>query len=235
MREAGVSKGYLASLNLSLLKDESELPENVEENYRRFCEAIGVDKSKLALGYQCHEDKIVELFEEDVRGREFGLDKAFEGVDGLITNARNLPLLVRFADCQGVLFFDPIKKVIAAVHSGWRGNAKNIIGKAVELMKKDFGCDAANILAGISQSLGPCCAEFTFPLIELPKFLHKYLDDKNKVDLWKCSKDQLQEAGVLPQNIEITSRCTVCENNVFFSYRGGNKKTGHMGAIIQLV
>lgn len=226
-RHGGVSEGYLTSLNLGMEVGDSE--KNVKENYRRFCEAIGVGRDKLILGHQRHTANILTVSEENVGELKMPIDE----VDGFVTNLKNCPLMVRFADCQGVLMFDPIKMVIAAVHSGWRGNVQNIIGKAVGKMVAEFGCNADNILVGISPSLGPCCAEFTDPVKELPQFMHKHVNGK-KVDLWQCSLEQLLAAGVKSENVEIARRCTVCENTEFFSYRGGKKKTGHMGGAICL-
>lgn len=116
-------------------------------------------------------------------------------------------------------------------------------------MVRNFDCDAKNILVGISPSLGPCCSEFTDPESELPDWMQKYVGAKkpcssckntnmlaknNFVDLWQCSFDQLTEAGVLPDNIENMSRCTVCENDIFFSYRVGGVKSGRMGGVVEL-
>ncbi len=246
-REAGNEN--LASMNLGLPGDiDSE--ENLRENYRSFCEAVGVDEECLVVPIQEHSDKILVLKEgahfvpgngislPDHDGK-FGWRKPVEGYDGLITNAKNLPVMVRFADCQGVLFFDPVKSVIAAVHCGWRGNVQNIIGKAVKKMVAEFGCDAGDILVGISQSLGPCHAEFTDPAKELPEWMQEYVGKKAgakelHVDLWQCSFDQLTETGIVAKNIEMMRRCTVCENNIFFSYRVAGEKYGRMGAVIQL-
>lgn len=227
-RKGGVSKGYLDSLNFGLeVGDEKQ---NVMENYRRFSKSVGFNLRNLAIAFQEHSDNILILKE-----RPKGLGTYYDGVDGFMTNLKNVPLMVRFADCQGALLFDPKKKVIAAVHSGWRGNTKNILGKAIQKMILEFGSFAADIVVGISPSLGPCCSEFSDPFNELPKEIHKYVDEKNKVDLWKCSLDQLIKAGVPIKNIEIARRCTVCGNNEFFSFRGGKRKTGHMAGAIELI
>ncbi|MBI4232485.1 laccase domain-containing protein [Candidatus Peregrinibacteria bacterium] len=225
MRDGGVSKGHLDSLNLGLKLEDAT--ENLRENYDRFCTEVGVNVDDLVLAYQDHSDKVL-VVEEGV-----GLNHPFEGVDGFITNKIGVPLSVRFADCQGVLMFDPMKRLIAAVHCGWRGNVQNILGKTVEKMIKEFSSDPKDILVGISQSLGPCCAEFSDPMKELPPFMHEYVSDR-KVDLWQCSLDQLKKAGIPRLNVELVGHCTVCENDIFFSYRAGKKKTGHMAAVIEL-
>jgi hypothetical protein len=230
MREGGVSEGAFESLNLGLKLGDSD--ENLQKNYKKFCDEVGIDIERLCLGYQEHTDNI--LCVKSLDDRTFGLENPFNDIDGFITNMSGIALMVRFADCQGVMMLDPVKRVVAAVHSGWRGNVMNIIGKCVGMMVRDFGCDAGDILVGISPSLGPCCAEFNSPFEELPEFIHKYVKDRH-VDFWQCSLDQLVEAGVSAENIEIARRCTVCENDKFFSYRGGKRKTGHMGGVISLI
>lgn len=226
MREGGVSEGPFESLNLGL--DVGDKFENVEENFSRFCGELGADMDKLCLAFQDHTDNVVRIDEGA------GFEHPFENVDGFVTNVVGTPLMVRFADCQGVFLHDPKKRVISAVHSGWRGNTQNIIGKAVEKMVAEYGCDAGDILSSVSPSLGPCCAEFTDPLRELPKEMHKYISDRH-VDLWECAYDQLLGAGVLVDNIEMARECTKCNKDKYFSFRGGNKMTGHMGGIIMMV
>mgnify|MGYP001055272422 CR=1 FL=1 len=224
-RDGGVSSGPYESLDLRLEGGDS--PKNVRKNYEIFSEAVGFNLDALAIAHQEHTDKILVISDP------VGLDNAIRGVDGFMTNQKNIPLMVRFADCQGVLFYDPIKQVIAAVHSGWRGNTKNILGKTVAKMKSEFGSNPANILLGISQSLCPKCAEFSDPMMVLPESMHKYINGKH-VDLWQCSLDQLEASGVLLDNVELMGRCTVCEYDKFFSVRAGKTVTGHMGAVIQL-
>ena len=220
-RDGGVSSGAYKSLDLSMRGG------NVKKNYEIFSNKTGFDLKNVAIAYQKHTDKILRV------DQPLGFKNAKEAIDGFMTNKKNIPLIVRFADCQGVLYFDPIKKVIAAVHCGWRGNTKNIVGKAIKKMKEEYNCDPKNILVGISQSLCPDCSEFSNPKKELPEHMHKYIKDRH-VNLWQCSIDQLTAEGVLNKNIELLKRCTVCEYDKFFSFRGGKTVTGHMAAVIQL-
>ncbi len=231
LRGGGVSKGVFESLNLGL--DVGDDYENVAENYRRFCEAAKVSIDSLCVAHQEHTDIILRV------DKGAGFASPFSKIDGFVTDVVGLPLMVRFADCQGILMFDPIKRVIAAVHSGWRGNAKNIAGKAVKKMIAEYGCNAADILIGVGPSLGPCHAEFSDPRAELPEFMWKYIEvDGQRVNLWNCCFDQLTAEGILASNIEMLRRCTVCENDKFFSFRvakqAGYDKSGHMGAVIEL-
>lgn len=220
-----MSAGPYESLNLGLEGDDFD---NIKENYRRFAQEVGFELEKLCIPYQEHTDKVLIVNDGPC------LSKPFAGIDGFITRTPGIPIAVRFADCQGVLMYAPSKNVIAAVHSGWRGNAQNIIGKAVRSMVTNLDCDPSKILVGISQSLGPCHAEFSDPASELPEFMQRYVKN-NHVDLWQCSLDQLTNEGVLAENVEIMRRCTVCENDKFFSYRASNGQYGHMAGVIQLL
>jgi polyphenol oxidase len=225
-RKGGVSEGPYESLNLNLVGDDNE---KIQENYRLFLCEVGVGKN-IAVAYQKHTDRVLVVD----KNSKLGLETPYDDIDGFITQEVGIPLVVRFADCQGVLIYDPVKRVIAAVHSGWRGNAQNIIGKTIDRMKKEFNCDPINILIGISQSLGPCCGDFTDPLNELPSEMHKHVNGK-KVDLWACSKEQVLNCGIPETNLEILERCTLCENDKFFSFRADKGITGHMAAVIQMV
>lgn len=231
LRFDGASSGIYESLNLGL--DVGDSDELVAENYRKFAEAAGFDLAKLCVAHQEHTDVVLRV------DSGAGFSSPFSGVDGFVTNVVGIPLMVRFADCQGVLYFDPVKRVIAAVHSGWRGNAKNIVGKCVQKMVAEYACNPADILVGVGASLGPCHAEFSDPRAELPEFMWKYiLEDGKHVNLWDCCFDELIAEGILAKNVEMLRRCTVCENDKFFSFRvakkEGHEKSGHMGAVIWL-
>lgn len=225
-RTGGVSGGHFESLNLGFDIGDSE--ENVKENYRRFCGKAGISSERLFSSKQVHGDKIFVITGETDFSSPLGEYDAF------ITAAKQRPLLVRFADCQGALILDPVKRVIAAVHCGWRGSTLNILGKTVLKMIENFDCDPADLIVGISPSLGPCCAEFTDPSKELPEFMQQYVNEKNCVDLWQCSLNQLKEAGVLVENIEVEKICTACNKDLFFSHRRDKGNTGRMAAIIAL-
>jgi copper oxidase (laccase) domain-containing protein len=128
---------------------------------------------------------------------------------------------------------DPIRQVVANVHSGWRGSIINIIGRTVNAMEKHFGCDPAQIQAGIGPSLGPCCAEFVNYETEIPEKFWHHKDAGHHFDFWSISQDQLMDAGVLKANIENCQICTKCHTDLFFSYRGEGT-TGRFASVIGL-
>lgn len=178
-----------------------------------FYEGLGVKPEAVVLAEQRHTDVVLRVD----RGGE-----VYEGVDGFMTDRVGVVCTAKFADCQGVFMFDPVRKVVCSVHSGWRGNAQNIIGKAVRKLGVEYGCVAGDLVVGVSASLGVCCAEFSAPFEELPVEMHDYVDG-NFVDLVACAKDQLLAEGVLVENIELDGRCTKCESELFYSFRRGDE------------
>lgn len=153
--------------------------------------------------------------------------------DALITNLKGVGLMIKHADCQAALFYDPINRVIAAVHAGWRGSAGKIYTKTVQVLKDVFKSHPENLLVGISPSLGKEHAAFIHYRTELPKALWSYQVKPNYFDFWKISFDELIQAGLLPHHIQIAGQCTY-DNKEYFSYRR-EKVTGRMGSIIALI
>ena len=154
--------------------------------------------------------------------------------DAIITDMKNVFIVIQVADCQAVMLYDPIKKVIANIHSGWKGSVQNIIGKCVDKMRLEFGCQPENILAGICPSLGPCCSEFVNYKDEIPQNLWKYkIKDKNYFNFWDMSADQLMEKGVKKEHIENIEICTKCNTDLFYSFRG-EKTTGRFACVISM-
>lgn len=141
--------------------------------------------------------------------------------------------MIKHADCQAAIFFDPVERAVGAVHCGWRGNVQNIYRHTVETFQSQFGSRVENLLVCISPSLGPENAEFINHERELPQ---EFLSFKQKVchfDLWAIARWQLEEVGVLPQHIEIANICTFSDAGDFFSFRR-EKKTGNHGTVVVL-
>ncbi len=153
--------------------------------------------------------------------------------DAMITDIPGLPIGIQLADCQAVMLYDPLKAVVANVHSGWRGSIQNIVGAAVRRMETDFACEAENIHAAVSPSLGPCCSEFKNYRSELPKEFLDYKDGRDHFNFWAATRDQLAAAGVSPGHMEFAEICTKCNEHLFFSYRK-KRETGRFAAVISL-
>jgi len=185
---------------------------------------------------QVHGDVVKVLKKEDVDPLKiFEVEKETHRADGIITDMRGVFLVIQVADCQSVMLYDPDKKVIANIHSGWRGSVLNIIGNCVDKMALEFGCRPENLLAGISPSLGPCCSEFIHYKEEIPEHLWKYKQrGKENFDFWAMSQDQLMEKGVKKENIRNMEICTKCRTDVFYSYRG-EKTAGRFACVISMI
>jgi len=123
--------------------------------------------------------------------------------------------------------------VVANVHCGWRGQVQNILGDTVRLLQSRFGTRPADLYAAVGPSLGPCCAEFRNFRREFPPALWTYQVRPTYFDLWRLSRDQLAEAGLLPARLDLAGLCTRCGADEFYSYRR-DKVTGRQGAIIAL-
>jgi copper oxidase (laccase) domain-containing protein len=118
------------------------------------------------------------------------------------------------------MLYDQTRRMLGLVHSGWRGSARNIIGAAAAKMK-ELGARTENMLAAVTPSLGPCCAEFRNYEKELPRRFQRFMVSENHFDFWAISVEQLVEAGLKAENIEVAGLCTKCSAE-FFSYRRGD-------------
>lgn len=238
-RVGGVSEGIYASLNLGTNRGDDR--EKVRENYRRVCRALGVDMKKLVFSSQVHGDVVrpVTLADE---GK--GLDQSVDyDADGLITNVPEISLVVFGADCLTILLSDPVRRVIAAAHAGWRGTALGIAAKAVEAMVKDYSCERKNILAAIGPGISKCCFETGGEVPEamttalgkdaLP-YIRESEDGKFKVDLKGLNTLWLKRSGVLATNIDISPDCTLCHPEKYWSHRYTKGERGSQAALISL-
>lgn len=238
-RMGGVSEGIYASLNLGANRGDD--PTRVRENYRRVCAVLGVDERKLVFSSQVHGDVVRAVTLEDA-GK--GLDRPVDyDADGLITNVPGLTLVVFGADCLTILLWDPVHRVAAAVHSGWRGTAQGIVARGVEAMVRDYGCEPQNILAAIGPGISRCCFETGE---EVPQAMTEALGDaalpyikkqscgKYKVDLKGLNTLWLNRSGILTTNIDVSLDCTMCSPDKYWSHRYTKGERGSQGAMISL-
>jgi len=230
-RQGGTSKGAFDSLNIGL--NSGDETSAIAMNRKLIILKMGM--KPLVFLNQVHGRDIQILKKDDNDLSDiFEPGKELYTADGIITDMKGVFLVIQVADCQAVMLYDPRKEVIANVHSGWRGSVKNIIGNCVDKMVDVFGCDAKDILAGISPSLGPCCAEFKNYEQEIPQALWPYkAKDRPYFDFWQMSVDQLVQKGVTKGNIENMQTCTKCHTDRFYSYRGEGD-TGRFACVIAM-
>ena len=227
-RCAGHSRKPFSSLNISFgLGDERSV---VEKNRAVIRRCIG--KNDIVYVNQNHGTEILTFCKEDNIGTPIAFDD-FLVADAMVSDIANKFLAVQVADCQPIFLYDPICRVVANVHAGWRGSVKNILGLTVTAMKEQFGSHPEHIHAGVGPSLGPCCAEFRNYRSEIPEIFWKYKDKDHHFDFWSITCDQLTAHGVLSENIDVSRICTKCNTDLFFSYRGEGV-TGRFAGVIGL-
>jgi len=238
-RLGGVSTGIYDSLNTSIIKEDPL--ENVRRNLDLVCSAIGIDYTRLVFSDQVHGDKIRVVTEADL-GKGLTVTSDIEDADGLMTNVPGVPLITFYADCVSLFFLDKKNKAIAVVHSGWKGTVLKIGAKTIKQMGEVYGTKPEDCLAGIGPSIGPECfevgpevaAEFRNSFDNWAEFTEPYGKEKFKIDLWKANKLLLMELGVPEENISVSGMCTKCNEDMFFSYRRDNGRTGSLSAIMEL-
>lgn len=218
MRHGGVSQGHLSSLNLG--KSVGDQPENVQLNWKTILDTLSNGK-KTAMGdivsaRICHGADVYEIKENS---QEVPVS------DSLMTRLQHHVIAITHADCQAAIFYDPMNHAIANVHCGWRGNTCNVYQATVEAMRAAYSTNPADLLIGISPSLGPEHAEFLNYRTELPEAFWDFQTKKNHFDLWAISRWQLEQAGVLPHHIQIAQIDTYGHPD-YFSYRYATHQGG---------
>lgn len=239
-RLGGISEGMWASLNLGVSRGDD--PDHVRENYRRFLTAIGAQGPRMAMSNQVHENHVRVITKADVK--EDPYEKVTYEADGLVTDLPGVTLVIFSADCLPILYYDPVRQVVAAAHAGWRGTAADIAGAVVRKMEEVYGCDPQNILAAIGPGIGPCCFETHG---EVPAameeaygpaaapFLRPLSGGKFRVDLKGLNALALTRAGVDPARIDTDGDCTMCLPEKYWSHRRLGDRRGSMAALIQLL
>ncbi len=240
-REGGVSEGIYSSLNLGFSRGDE--PEKVEENYRLICSAIGIDPMSIVATRQIHSDIVRRVGTADKRERLS--DPVPYEADALITDERGVTLAVFIADCIPVLLYAEDSEAIGAVHAGWRGTVADIAGKTVDALCREFGGKPENVYAAIGEGIGVCCFETGLEVYEAVKALGLEcpietlaVDDNNgkyHVDLKEVNRQLLMRAGVPDANIVISSECTRCSCDKYWSHRATNGERGTQAALISLV
>lgn len=236
-RYGGVSRGAFSSLNLGANRGDD--PEAVRENYRRLCALMGVGIDGMAVTKQAHGNEVRIVTEKD---RHVCMSPAPYEADGIVTNVKGLPILCMVADCVPVLLWDGEHSVAGAIHCGWRSSVGDILKNALDKMES-LGARPESIRAAIGPSIGRCCFETDQ---DVPLAIEKYLggdtrglfdlreDGKTMVDLRAANARRLMQLGVKAENIDISTECTMCSHDKYWSHRYTKGNRGSQGAAIVL-
>lgn len=176
----------------------------------------------LIASYQVHGKSFVYVdhFTEDPTG------------DALITNCKRLGLLIKHADCQVTILYDPDHQVIANVHCGWRGSIQNIYASVIKAMEQRYSTNPRKLIACVGPSLGPESAEFIHYRRELPKEFWRYETKTNYFNFWEITREQLKYCGILPHHMQFAEIDSLTHFDCFSHRR---KDIGRNGTIVSLI
>ena len=234
-RNGGVSAPPFASLNLGLHVGDD--PEAVRENRLRAAEALGFSLSQMVCGEQVHGGNVAVVTRQDAGRGATDFASALPGVDALVTETPGVLLALFFADCVPVLLADPVRRVVAFAHAGWRGLVTGVIANTVTTMGTHFGCNPSDLIAAIGPCIGPEMFEVGQEVaVHFPNetIAPAHPEGKPHIDLPSATLRLLLEAGVPPGQVTISGFCTYSDSTRWFSHRRDAGRTGRMGAFIGL-
>ena len=211
--------------------------DEIENNYNKF-RSISNCNFKVVSPIQKHTN-IVKIVNKD------NIDDSFDGVDGLITNLKNVALGIKVADCQAIMLYDDKKKVIGNIHSGWKGTLGRIIKNGIELMINNFNSNPKDIEVYICPSILKCCFEVDkdvkdmfmseFKDIDISGLIEEKIIDgveKYYIDTVEINKRVLINLGIKKENIITSNICSKCNNSYIHSYRGDKPNDGRNISLI---
>lgn len=226
------------NINIQLKDDDKSI---ITASYQKVGEVLGIAYENIVKPHQTHTDRV-----EVVNN----ICEQFEEVDGLITDKKDICLCTTSADCTSLLFYDYKNKVIGDVHSGWRGTLQKIGKKAVERMIKTYECKPENIICSISPCIKKCHFEVEEEVASMFKKEFEYTGrineiieigrivegiQKYNIDTTLINQIILAEIGLRKENIIDSNICTVCNSDLFHSYRKDKELSGRNGAFIGMV
>lgn len=235
-RLGGASQEEYRSLNMSFREGDEEF--RVLANWSKLAQAFEIPVENFLVLNQVHGD---DIFVIPPHGEYFTSRDALN-YDAIVTDRTDVAICIKTADCAPVLLADPVRKVIAAVHAGWRGTALGITAKVARLMQTSYRSEPADLLAAIGPSIGGCCYEVdaaTADAFNRQKNGTAILrpgkkEGKWMLDLVEANRRQLLGCGLPAANIEAAGLCTVCHPEAFFSHRGSGGVTGRQVNFLML-
>ena len=229
-RLGGVSAGQWSALNLgSTVGDD---PRAVQENHRRIFGAFGITRTQVVSPFQVHGRNVAHVGAVDG-------GTVIPATDALITDAPGVALLLRFADCAPVLFYDPVRRAVGLAHAGWRGVAAGVAPATVQAMAAAFGSRPEDVWAGIGPAIGPQHYTVGAEVVDaiqatLPEGVQAatYRAGHWAMDLPAALEAQLRAAGVT--QVEQSGLCSASRVDEWYSHRAEAGRTGRFGVLVML-
>lgn len=238
-RTGGVSEGIFESLNLGMRCGDD--PGAVVENRAQLSLVTGAFPDLLTFGRQVHGSGVAVVDGDAIGSGAADADGAIPDTDAMVTDIPDVPLVVLVADCCAVSLYDPVRNAIGLAHAGWRGTVEGIAAATVDKLHTAFGCNPADLVAGIGPAIGPCCYEVGDEVVDRLRELYPAFADRvvsapagRHFDLWETNRLMLIAAGVRADRIEKAGMCTSCRTDLFYSHRAERGRTGRFGCLIML-
>ncbi|WP_099301138.1 peptidoglycan editing factor PgeF [Bacillus sp. Marseille-P3800] len=239
-RHGGVSNSPYDSLNMGFHVEDSA--DAVVHNRERVAHDIGFALDAWIGSEQVHHATIAEVTEHDRGKGARQLDTAVQGTDGLYTSDPNVLLTSLYADCVPLYFFSKKSKMIGLCHAGWKGTVAEIGPKLVKIWVQEHAVDPHDIYVLIGPCISKQAYEVDHHVMEQVKTLlpgdnmNIFTPTQNQrylLDLPALNRLLLERAGILPEHLIESDRCTYGEER-YFSHRQAEGKTGRMMSMIGL-
>lgn len=230
-RQGGVSRGAYSSFNANrFCGDEAR---DVESNRRLLCRQLGISTDHLVIPHQVHQTNTLLVTSDFLRQSEAAKTASLEGIDALLTAEPGVCVGVSTADCIPVVLHDPRHHAVAAIHAGWRGTVERIVVSTLGQMHDVFGTLPEDVCAAIGPGISLDSFEvgdevyesFEKNGFEMAGIARRYPDmrgaegEKWHIDLPGCNHQQLVEAGIRREKVQLSGLCTYREHQRFFSAR----------------
>lgn len=220
-------------------QDERFSPGDAVDNREKICDKLGIQLSRLVFCDQKHTVNVKVVSQTDLSQNYLGSSKVFnqnEGIDGLVTNQKNIYLCILTADCLPVFFYDPTKEVVGIAHCGCKGMLKLLPVRMIEAMENSFGCVSKNIQIQAGPGIGLCCYNVDqAPDNRIQKFRKAFgenVEQNGYLDLRYALLSQLLALNIPAENIDTTSNCTCCNPDYFSYYREKPDLSGEEMSIV---
>jgi YfiH family protein len=204
-------------------------------------QAVGADRKSLARVVNISENRIFLPLQKHTNNIHILRSESVPSVADAVLTAENKMLIgVQVADCVPILLFDRRKKVIGAVHAGWRGTAKGIFSKTLRNMHRQFQSSMDDILIAIGPSIRGCCYSVDTDVkdaVSMSVNSHVFNNRRNGkyfLDLSSVNMQQALSEGIKKENIWRSDECTFCKPEKYHSYRYSGKYSGRQGGFIML-
>lgn len=229
-RIGGVSSAPFNELNVDPLGGDDTIA--VSSNLQKISEVMGFQPSRLVSLKQVHGKHVY-------KAESGGMSERNMEADAAITNAKDIALSIKTADCVPILLIDPVTNSIGAVHAGWKSTVQNIVKETLNSMRENYGTNTENIKAIIGPHISPCCFKVGDDVREQFAKAFNNTDNiikENTIDMGAANREQLINYGVLEENITSEGGCTCCNSEEFFSHRrdGAGIGTGRQLSLIMI-